>query len=103
MPIITVSGPALEVERKRELAGALTQAASDAYRRQAGGRPSERLAIGPVEKVTPIDPSSAAGGLSVTTAAQPVILSAAKNLLPPRACHSERSEESVSPLHARLE
>jgi len=33
MPIISVSGPALEVEQKRELARALTQAASEAYRR----------------------------------------------------------------------
>ena len=53
MPIITVSGPALEVERKRELARALTKAASETYRRPPEHiivviheNPPENVAIG---------------------------------------------------------
>ena len=36
MPIVTVSGPFLEVEQKRELARGLTKVASEIYQRPAG-------------------------------------------------------------------
>jgi 4-oxalocrotonate tautomerase len=53
MPIVNVSGPALEVERKRELARRLTEVMCDVYQRPASQiivviqeNPPENVAIG---------------------------------------------------------
>jgi 4-oxalocrotonate tautomerase len=40
MPIITVSGPALDVEHKREMASGLTKVASQVY-----GRPPQHIIV----------------------------------------------------------
>jgi len=40
MPIVTVSGPLLDVGRKRELACGLTRVASEVY-----GRPAEQIIV----------------------------------------------------------
>jgi len=53
MPIVNVSGPALEVERKRELARRLTEVMSDVYGHPASHiiviiqeNPPENVAVG---------------------------------------------------------
>ncbi|MDH4179917.1 MAG: 4-oxalocrotonate tautomerase family protein [Armatimonadota bacterium] len=53
MPIVNVSGPALDVEKKRDLARRLTEVMSDVYQRPAGHiiviiqeNPPENVSIG---------------------------------------------------------